>query len=553
MANNVPITDFVIQPSHLEIILLKTPKRQLTADEDSIASRYSKILDKLESCSVTSRLISEATHRESRECDEGSIASPHSAISRLSEDGEILQRASCTSGKDAGSISFRRSKLSPFSETAPEIEKQLSLDSPHSEVAAIEQQTSDTPRKDAVSVSSRRSKVSVYPRFFEAGPEIEKKLSLNSRHSEVAAITQQTSYTPRSDAESVSSRRSKLSVYTQSSEAGPEIEKQLSSNSRHSEAAAIQQQTSYTPRSDEGSVSSRHSKLSVYTPPSEAGPEIEQQLSLNSRHSEAAAIQQQTSYTLRRDEGSVSSHRSKLSVYTQPSEAGPEIEQQLSEDPGSVYSHQSKVSVSSRRSRTPVIEEETSYTSLTSEQELEYARQFNAGSCRVSPLPSPQPSPQTTLPPRRSFRPLTPTSPPARTPRRTSPRFTGTPPSAGTLPRGPPRPEDFGKKSPAASSPCVRSFRPLTPPQRRTLPPFPGSSPREVRYHRRDDSSVKSDLSRRSGSVASQALESIMKRIEECKFNIISSDDPEYQAHQAALLEKLGTAAVAMKRLEESV
>jgi uncharacterized Zn finger protein (UPF0148 family) len=481
---------------------VEAPKRELTTDEDSIASRYSKILEKLESCSVTSRLVSEAAHRESRECDEGSIASPHSEISRYSEDGEILQRASYTSRKDAGSISIRRSKLSPFSETAPEIEKQLSL---------------------------------------------------NSRHSEEAAIKQQTSYTPRSYAESVSSRRSKLSVYTQPSEAGPEIEQQLSLNSRQSEAAAIKQQTSYTPRSYAESVSSRRSKLSVYTQPSEAGPEIEQELSLNSRHSEAAAIKQQTSYTPRSDAGSVSSRRSKLSVYTQPSEAGPEIEQQLSEDSGSFYSRQSKVSVSSRRSRTPVIEEQTSYTSLTSEQELEYARQFNAGSCRVSPLPSPQSSPQTTLPPRPSFRPLTPTSPPARMPRRTSPRFTGTSPSAGTFPRGPPRPEDFGKKSPAASSPSVRSFRPLTPPQKRALPPFPGSSPREVRYHRRDDSSARSHVSRRSGSVASQALESIMKRIEECKFNIISSDDPEYQAHQAALLEKLGTAAVAMKRLEESV
>ncbi len=125
---------------------VEAPKRELTTDEDSIASRYSKILEKLESCSVTSRLVSEAAHRESRECDEGSIASPHSEISRYSEDGEILQRASYTSRKDAGSISIRRSKLSPFSETAPEIEKQLSLNSRHSEEAAIKQQTSYTPR-----------------------------------------------------------------------------------------------------------------------------------------------------------------------------------------------------------------------------------------------------------------------------------------------------------------------------------------------------------------------------------------------------------------------
>ena len=303
--------------------------------------------------------------------------------------------------------------------------------------------------------------------------------------------------------------------------------------------AEIEQQTSYTSVKDAGSVSSRHSKLSRF---SEAVTDFEIELSSVSRHSEAAAINQQTSYTSGKDAGSVSSRRSKLSVCSQFSEAGPEIEQQLTEDSGSVYSRHSKASVSSRRSHVPGIEEKASYTSLTSEQELEYHRQFTAGSSQVSPLPSPQ----TTLPPRPTFRPLTPTSPSARIAKRTSPRFTGNSASAGAFPRGPPRPEDFGKKPPA-SSPNARSFRPLTPTQKR--------SPREVppqRVESRDDNSMRSDLSR-SGSVANQALASIMARIEECKFNLISSDDPEYQAQQAALLEKLGTAAVAMRRLEESV
>ena len=62
---------------------VEAPKRELTTDDDSVASRCSKILEKLESCSVTSRLASEASHRASRDCDEGSIASRYSEISRL--------------------------------------------------------------------------------------------------------------------------------------------------------------------------------------------------------------------------------------------------------------------------------------------------------------------------------------------------------------------------------------------------------------------------------------------------------------------------------------
>ena len=53
-------------------------------------------------------------------------------------------------------------------------------------------------------------------------------------------------------------------------------------------------------------------------------------------------------------------------------------------------------------------------------------------------------------------------------------------------------------------------------------------------------------------SIASEALETIMKRIDDCKRNLIVSDDPEYQASQAALLVKLSAAAVAMRQLEEA-
>ena len=61
----------------------------------------------------------------------------------------------------------------------------------------------------------------------------------------------------------------------------------------------------------------------------------------------------------------------------------------------------------------------------------------------------------------------------------------------------------------------------------------------------------------RAESVASEALEAILTRIEDCKDQLnmrpdsMTSQDVAKQGEMAALIEKLASAAVAVKKLEE--
>ena len=61
----------------------------------------------------------------------------------------------------------------------------------------------------------------------------------------------------------------------------------------------------------------------------------------------------------------------------------------------------------------------------------------------------------------------------------------------------------------------------------------------------------------RAESVASEALEAILTRIEDCKDQLnmrpdsMTSQDVAKQVEMAALIEKLASAAVAVKKLEE--
>ena len=73
----------------------------------------------------------------------------------------------------------------------------------------------------------------------------------------------------------------------------------------------------------------------------------------------------------------------------------------------------------------------------------------------------------------------------------------------------------------------------------------------------RDDVWVMTDGSQsRAESVASDALDAIHSRIEECKASLVSRDadgahDIAKQVEMAGLIEKLASAAVAVRKLEE--
>lgn len=56
----------------------------------------------------------------------------------------------------------------------------------------------------------------------------------------------------------------------------------------------------------------------------------------------------------------------------------------------------------------------------------------------------------------------------------------------------------------------------------------------------------------RAGTVASETMDSILSRIEDCKAMLMDPDvDVETQAETANLIEKLAKAAVAVRKMEE--
>lgn len=71
-------------------------------------------------------------------------------------------------------------------------------------------------------------------------------------------------------------------------------------------------------------------------------------------------------------------------------------------------------------------------------------------------------------------------------------------------------------------------------------------------FQRRRGGSVSGDSVSRAGTVASETMDSILSRIEDCKAMLMDPDvDVETQAETANLIEKLAKAAVAVRKMEE--
>ena len=198
------------------------------------------------------------------------------------------------------------------------------------------------------------------------------------------------------------------------------------------------------------------------------------------------------------------------------------------------------------------------------------ATQKAGGRGPISPPPfsrPPSPSSNKLLPPRPGHtkeRPLTAVWD-GHAPRKASQSMGSSSQSVGGFPvrrRGPPRPEERGpRKSPTNTRSVSTSLDPrrsptntrsLSPSQRLSKTKNSGSiSLSGVR----DDVSIMSEGQHsRADTVASEALDAILSRIGECKAALIAgtqSGDVAKQTEMASLIEKLASAAVAVKKLEE--
>jgi uncharacterized Zn finger protein (UPF0148 family) len=157
-----------------------------------------------------------------------------------------------------------------------------------------------------------------------------------------------------------------------------------------------------------------------------------------------------------------------------------------------------------------------------------------------------------------SVEPLSPGARPPRNPPSYSSPRTGRSPVRKA---GPPKPEDDGSRgtpsrgtpprgmSRTSSANSLRSLRipPLSPRVSGRYTPVVVGVPRD-----RDDVSIMSDSGQsRAGTVCSDALSTILDRIEDCKTTLETSNDVMEQVEMANLIEKLAAAAVSMKKLED--
>jgi uncharacterized Zn finger protein (UPF0148 family) len=141
-----------------------------------------------------------------------------------------------------------------------------------------------------------------------------------------------------------------------------------------------------------------------------------------------------------------------------------------------------------------------------------------------------------------------------------SPPFTAKRPPRPVSKVSTPPPTPPSRKRTMAKSPRAKRSPPK--PEGKSPPPrpVPGSvsgrrqSPRAFNSHHspngfemNDDDSAGS----RMESVANSALDAILNRIEDCKTNLNESSDPEFIMTQLAMIEKLSTAAMAVRKLEE--